>query len=371
MEVADRLQAVCRASDTIARLGGDEFAIIQSAARGSEAAALAARIVSEISGAVELPSGRAQLSCSVGVTVLDDAETGQLEALRQADLALYRAKAQGRGRYCFFEPEMDSALKAKKSLEEDLRAAVERRELQVAYQPIVRADGCIVAVEALARWTHATRGPVSPAAFIPLAEECGLIADIGGFVFRRACRDFADWPSVRVSINLSPVQLRRPDFMERIDRSVADTGVDPRRVDIEITEGVLLQDERRTDILLDGLRARGFQFALDDFGTGYSSLSYLHRYPVQKIKLDRAFVVGLGEGARAKSIVRALVQLARALDLKVIAEGVETEEQLKQLIACGCDLFQGFLFSRPVPAAEIGRMLAAAPARAIAPFTTA
>ena len=356
-EVATRLKKECRAGDTIARLGGDEFAIVMTGTTPAGAASLAARIVAQLAGPVELMSGRAILSCSVGACLIDDAGLEPLEALRQADMALYRAKAQGRGRYCFFEPEMDAIVKSKKALEDDLRLALTERKLEVVYQPIVHDDGEIVALEALTRWRDRARGNVAPSVFIPLAEDSGLISPLGEFVFRRVCEDSLAWPGVRLSVNLSPVQIRRPDLVDRIQKVLEETGADASRFDLEITEGCLLQDDSRTHEVLARLRAMGFGFSLDDFGTGYSSLSYLHRYPVQKIKLDRSFVSRLSEGPQGGLIVASLVLLARALDLKVIAEGVETQDQLVQLVDFGCNQYQGFLFSRPVKRDVVSRLI--------------
>ncbi len=346
-EVAARLKGLCRKGDTIARLGGDEFAIVVAASPPT-VAALASRIVAALAGPVDLLPGIVTLSCSVGATIVSDATTDPLEALRQADLALYRAKAQGSGRYCFFETEMDGAIKAKRALEDDLRLALANNKLDVAYQPIVLADGGLVALEVLARWTDPVRGIVPPSVFIPAAEEAGMINTIGEAVLKRACKDSLTWPDVRISVNLSPMQMRRPDLVDRVRRIFEETGADPSRFDLEITESCLLKDDSITHEVLADLRALGFGFSLDDFGTGYSSLSYLHQYPVQKMKLDRSFVTRLGHGVQSGMIVAALVMLARALELKVIAEGVETQAELDQLIEFGCHQFQGYLFSKPV-----------------------
>jgi EAL domain-containing protein (putative c-di-GMP-specific phosphodiesterase class I) len=272
-------------------------------------------------------------------------------------MALYRAKAQGRGRYCFFEPEMDQAIKARKAFEADLRAAVADGQIKTVYQPLVRADGTIVGAEALARWTHPERGEVPPSVFIPLAEDCDLIGAIGAAVFHRACLDSRDFGDIRVAINVSPVQLRRQGLIDRIKEVLAETGADPRRLDLEITEGCLLRDDVRTHDILNALRGLGFRLVLDDFGTGYSSLSYLHRCPVEKIKLDRSFIVRLDEGDAARLIVSALIQLAKALNLDVVAEGVETEGQLEALRTMGCKAFQGYLFSKPCSKAALVEML--------------
>jgi diguanylate cyclase (GGDEF)-like protein len=356
-EVGQRLTLACREGEMVARLGGDEFAILVANVGAAGVAALAQRLIHRLSGDVRLSRGQAHLSCSIGVGFVSDVSTDEIEILRQADMALYRAKAQGRCRYCFFEPEMDQAIKARKAFEADLRAAVAAGDIKTVYQPLVRSDGVIVGAEALARWTHLERGEVPPGIFIPLAEDCDLIGQIGAAVFRQACLDSRDFGDLRVAVNVSPVQLRRPGVIEQVKAILAETGADPRRLDLEITEGCLLRDDVRTHEILHDLRELGFQLVLDDFGTGYSSLSYLHRYPVEKIKLDRSFIIRLDEGEAARLIVSALIQLAKGLNLNVVAEGVETPAQLEALTAMGCKAFQGYLFSKPCFKAELVRML--------------
>ena len=369
-EVGRRLQAVCRSEDTVARLGGDEFAVVARADEAGGVATLAQRVVEALSGAVQLSAAQVGLSASVGVTILADGELDQAEALRQADLALYRSKERGRGRYTFFEPEMDAVLRHRKQLESDLRVALEEDAVELAYQPLVWADGRISGVEALARWTHAERGVITPGVFIPLAEESGLIGQLSSQLFRRACLDMRAWNDTRMAFNISPVQLRRPGMVERFEALIEATGAEPSLIDLEITEGALLQDDAKTHEVLGAIRRMGFRLVLDDFGTGYSSLSYLHRYPVQKIKLDRAFIARLGVTAEARAIVSALIRMAEALNLRVVAEGVETATQFEMLCELGCSEFQGFLFSRPTSPAAIttllrdGRSLLPAPAYA-------
>ncbi|MBL8549328.1 MAG: EAL domain-containing protein [Hyphomonadaceae bacterium] len=358
-EAARRLAMTCRASDSLARLGGDEFAIVQTDATAHSAAILARRVVETLSGAVELPAGRAFLSCSVGVTLVASAEADATEAMRQADLALYRAKERGRAQFCFFEVEMDAALRARRVLEQDLRDALANGDLELAYQPQVNARGVVTGLEALARWTHPRRGPISPSVFVPVAEECGLIEQLGMFAMRRAFLDSRRWPNLRMSINISAHQLRMRDFIERVAELVRETSIDPMRIELEITEGVLLGDDPETHAALQRLRQMGFSLALDDFGTGYSSLSYLRRFPVNKIKIDRSFVASLGLDSEADAVVAAIVKLARALNLGIIAEGVETNAQRKRLMSAGCDEFQGFLTGRPATAAEIDALNAA------------
>ncbi|MET3664692.1 EAL domain-containing protein [Caulobacter sp. 1776] len=352
-EVARRLKAICRDTDTICRLGGDEFAIIQPDTNPSGAATLAQRVVEGLSGEVDLSIGRAQLSCSVGVAVVSDAEQGQAELLRQADVALYRAKEGGRGRYCFFEPEMDAALRLRKGLERDLRAALDKDALTVAYQPLTDARGAMVGVEALARWSHPERGEISPAIFIPLAEACGLIGAVGAAVFRRACYDSLRWSGLEVSVNVSAIQLSNAGFVDEMVATLAETGARADVFMLEITETALLKDSDGVHEALRRLKRLGFRLALDDFGTGYASLAYLRRHPIDKLKIDRSFVSSIPGNSESMAVASAIVSLAKSLGLKTTAEGVETESQLNALIKLGCAEFQGFLLGRPMPADAI------------------
>ncbi len=355
---ASRISSMIRAGDTLARLGGDEFVIIQTDTDGHSASALAKRIQENLTGTVTLDSGQVFCSCSIGVTLISDADVEPAEALRQADLALYRAKELGRGQYAFFELEMDATIKLRKMLETGLREAIHCEEIDVVYQPQVDHFGTIVGVEALARWTHRERGPISPGYFIPLAEECNLMIDLGAVIMRRAMMDSHRWPGLKVAVNVSATQLRGGQFIPRLKEMMQETGVSATRIEIEITEGVLLNDDHQTQIILKDLRSMGFTIALDDFGTGYSSLSYLGRYPVDKIKIDRSFVSNLGVDAEADAVIRAIVKLAKALHLNIVAEGVETKQQRSILKQAGCPIIQGFLFSKPVKVEEIDALLA-------------
>ena len=352
-EVARRLQAICRETDTICRLGGDEFAIIQPDTTPAGCATLAQRVVEGLSGELDLSIGRAELSCSVGVAVVSDADQGQAEMLRQADVALYRAKEAGRGRYCFFEPEMDAALRLRKGLERDLRAAIDQERLTVAYQPLTDARGVILGVEALARWNDPERGDISPAIFIPLAESTGLIAAIGRLVFRRACYDSLRWSGLEVSVNVSALQLSLPGFVDEIEQILAETGAEASGFVLEITETALLKDSDGVHDALRRIKRLGFRLALDDFGTGYASLAYLRRHPIDKLKIDRSFVSNLSPDVEATSVAGAIISLAKSLGLKTTAEGVETQGQFDTLVKLGCVEFQGFLLARPMPAHEI------------------
>ncbi len=354
---AAKIATMIRSSDTLARLGGDEFVIVQTDTDGHSAASLAKRVLEALTGVVNLESGQVFSSCSIGVTLLVDGEIEAAEALRQADLALYRAKDLGRGQYAFFEIEMDATIKLRKTMETGLREAMHVEGIDVVYQPQVDHFGTIVGVEALCRWTHPARGPVSPGYFIPLAEECGLMNELGTLVMRRAMQDARRWPGLKVAINVSATQLRTPDFLRTVKSLLDETRTPASQIEIEITEGVLLNDDHSTQIVLRDLRHMGFSIALDDFGTGYSSLGYLSRYPVDKIKIDRSFVANLGVDPEAEAVIRAIVKLSKALNLNIVAEGVETRAQKTILRATGCNIIQGFLFSRPVAVAAIDEVV--------------
>lgn len=360
MAAARRISDICRRSDTFARLSGDEFAIVQLDANPLAASRLAERIVKAMAQPMELSGGRVHISCSLGVNIVSeiprDAKISAAEILRQADLALYRAKHNGRDQYSFFEPEMDAVMRMRREIEIDLRKAVSEGGLRMVYQPQADKSGRIIGVEALVRWRHPTRGEISPALFIQVAEECGLINEIGLFTLRESFRASHRWKGLKVAINISASQLRMRDFHRQLSELVEECEVDPRNFELEITEGLLLGDDPVTHDTLMKLRNMGFSIALDDFGTGYSSLSYLQRYPIDKIKIDRSFVANLGVESEARAVVRAIVKLARALRLHVIAEGVETDEQREYLINIGCEEIQGFLYSQPVDPEAIAIM---------------
>ena len=354
---AQKINGMIRSGDTLARLGGDEFVIIQTDTDGLSSAALAKRVLEGLTGTVNLESGQVFSSCSIGVTLIHDGEIEAAEALRQADLALYRAKDMGRGQYAFFEVEMDATIKLRKTLEAGLREAIQVEDIDVVYQPQVDHFGNIVGVEALCRWSHPTRGPVSPAYFIPLAEECGLMLDLGALVMRRAMTDARRWPGLKVAINVSATQLRYTGFIGQVKKMLEETGTAAEQIEIEITEGVLLNDDNTTQMILRDLRHMGFSIALDDFGTGYSSLGYLSRYPVDKIKIDRSFVSNLGVDPEAEAVIRAIVKLSKALNLNIVAEGVETRAQKTILRQTGCNIIQGYIFSKPVAFTAIDEIM--------------
>ncbi len=358
--VADRLKSCLRETDLVARLGGDEFAIVQEdASQPMDATALARRLVEILAEPFEVEGHRIVIGASVGIALASDGLDGADTMLKSADLALYRAKSDGRGTWAFFETEMDTLMQARRLLEIDLRGALANNQLEVFYQPLVEASqGAISGFEALLRWRHPERGMVSPADFIPLAEEIGLIGQIGAWVLHRACADVASWPGdLKVAVNLSPAQFRNSALAREVAQSLCDTGLDPKRLELEVTESLLLGNDASVLGVLHELRAIGVRIAMDDFGTGYSSLSYLRRFPFDKIKIDQSFVRELGEQKDSAAIVRAVVSLGRSLGMAVNAEGVETEGQFAALRAEGCGEVQGYLFSKPRPACEIPGLL--------------
>ncbi|RTL49533.1 MAG: EAL domain-containing protein [Bradyrhizobiaceae bacterium] len=358
--VADRLRACVREIDTVARLGGDEFAIIQSETEDpNDAGRLARRIVECIGAPYEFNGQRIVVGCSVGISLAPNDGTSGEKLLKNADVALYRAKTDGRGIWRFFEPEMDAALQRRRALELDLREAMEKEQFEVYYQPIydLRLDR-ISGFEALLRWNHPVRGMVSPDQFIPVAEEIGLIIPLGEWVLKRACERAALWPGdLKIAINVSSVQFRSPRLVEAVTTALRLSQLAPGRVELEITESVLLTNSAETLATLHQLRTLGIRIALDDFGTGYSSLSYLRSFPFDKLKIDQSFVGDLTADEGSKLIVRAIVSLGKSLGMRTTAEGVRTIQQLNDVAAEGCSEAQGYLFSKPVPDTEIGSLI--------------
>ncbi|WP_027576429.1 EAL domain-containing protein [Bradyrhizobium sp. WSM1743] len=359
-EVGRRLKATVGENDTVARLGGDEFAVVQIG-RSDETAArsLAGRLVEVISAPYEIDDHQIVIGVSIGISLSPQDGSNPDELLKNADLALYRAKADGRGTYRFFETGMDARAQARRLLEMDLRAALQRDEFQVYYQPIRDvASGRVVAFEALLRWNHPQRGLIAPISFIRLAEETGLIVPLGEFVLRSACTDAATWPDdVDVAVNLSPVQFKSPILIASVTEALAASGLEAHRLELEITESVLLQNSEATLTTLHELRAMGVRISLDDFGTGYSSLSYLRSFPFDKIKIDRSFVSELTTREDSMAIIRAVTGLGRSLGIVTTAEGVENDAQLELLRREGCTQAQGYLFSKPRPASDVAMML--------------
>jgi len=367
-EVANRLRNCVRETDTVSRLSGDEFAILQVALKEpAEATNLARRIVDAFAEPYDLEGHQAAVGTSVGIAIapVDGSDPDQI--MRNADLALYRAKADGRGTYRFFEPEMDNRMQARRALEADLKRAIAEHEFTLHYQSIVNLKSKqIGAFEALLRWNHPTRGMIEPADFIPLAEEAGLIVPLGEWVIRQACRDAVSWPEhIRVAVNLSPVQLRSGNLVPTVAAATTSSGLEPARLELEITETVMIQDIEATLETLNKLRAIGVRISMDDFGTGYSSLSHLRKFPFDTIKIDRSFVHDMGVGEDTVAIVRAVSALGKSLGMTTTAEGVETAEQLERVESEGYTEVQGFLFSRPAPASEIANLLAKNPSNVL------
>ncbi|WP_083467717.1 putative bifunctional diguanylate cyclase/phosphodiesterase [Methylobacterium tarhaniae] len=359
-EVAERLRACLDADGLVARLGGDEFAILGPGGR-DVLLGLADRIIAALGRPFALDGQDVTIGASVGIALAPEHGDDPDGLLRKADTALYAAKADGRRTRRLFEPAMDAALQSRRALERDLRAAIAAEALEVHYQPLVATGSlAVTGCEALLRWRHPDRGFVSPGAFIPVAEETGLIAPLGEWVLRRACREAAGWPGgVRVAVNLSPAQFRTPDLVGTVARALAESGLDPARLELEITEQVMLEESTANVAVLHRLRGLGVRIAIDDFGTGYASLSYLQAFPFDKIKIDRSFTAAVGREATAVAIVQAVIGLGASLGITTLAEGVETEAQLAFLRRSGCGEVQGFLFSRPVPADELRGLLAA------------
>jgi diguanylate cyclase (GGDEF)-like protein/PAS domain S-box-containing protein len=365
--VGERLKGELREGDTVARLGGDEFAVLQTGIDDpDDAGSLAGRLIEIVSAPYEIDGHLVTIGVSIGISVGPGDGEDCDRLLKSADMALYRAKAEGRGAYCFFEAEMDARLQARRRLELDLRAALVSEALEVHYQPLVDiAGGEIVGFEALVRWNHAERGSVSPAEFIPIAEETGLVNSLGAFVLKRACKDAASWPGdTKVAVNLSTLQFRSGTLFTQVKQALDDAGLAPARLELEITESLLLEKSDQVLATLHALRALGVRISMDDFGTGYSSLSYLRSFPFDKIKIDRSFVHNLGDNTDSQAIVRAIVSLGTSLGITITAEGVETESDLACLRAEGCHQGQGFLFAKAVPVLEAMRLLDAGRPRA-------
>ncbi len=358
--VSSRLRMCLRDSDVVARFGGDEFAVLQLGLTGAqEASALADRIVKFMSEPYDIEGQNIVIGASAGIALApDDGETPD-QLLKNADTALYRAKEDGRRIFRFFEPGMDARLRARRTLELDLRKALLAGEFELYYQPLVTlATGFISGFEALLRWHHPSRGMVAPGEFIPVAEEIGLIVPLGEWVLRQACADAAAWPDdLKVAVNLSPVQFKNVNLTEVVSAALASAGLPAARLELEVTESILLEESKLNLATLHKLRALGVSISMDDFGTGYSSLSYLRAFPFDKIKIDRSFVSHLDEGRESLTIVQAIAQLGLSLCIPTTAEGVETEMQLEWLRQAGCTEMQGYLFSRPIPASEIVELL--------------
>ena len=354
-----RLSHTLRGGDLVARLGGDEFAVISSIAGDSEQMmALAQRIIGAICAPYIINGQNIIIGASLGIAMVDNKCGTATDIMRYADMALYRAKNEGRNRACIYDAAMDADLSSRKLLEADLREAIKNDRLRLVYQPVVNKSGeVVVGVEALCRWTHPTRGEIPPSEFIAIAEHSGLIIELGNWVLRRACMDGKAWPDLTIAVNVSSLQFRRIDFVEVVEKILNETRFNPARLELELTESVLLGNVDTAEAAMVRLKALGVRLALDDFGTGYSSLLYLRRFPFDKLKIDRSFVRSIEKAADAAAIVHAIVSLGRGLGMQVTAEGVETADQQLFLRAAGVHSMQGFRFGRPVTVAEISARL--------------
>jgi diguanylate cyclase (GGDEF)-like protein len=368
--VADRLREMLRPEDFVARFGGDEFVVFQqNIASAEDAASLARRIVDRLSERYKIDNHLVEIGASVGIAMTSPPGISADTLLKNADMALYRAKADGRGTFCFFRDEMALTVEARRILELDLRKALANEEFELFYQPLVNLkSGRISTCEALLRWNHPVRGTVSPIDIIPVAEDMGLIVDLGRWILRKACMECMKWPeNVNVAVNFSPQQFHQRDVLSEVRYALEVSGLPAHRLEIEITESSLLRNTQLTHDVLSQLRAIGVRISLDDFGTGYSSLSYLHNFPLQKVKIDRSFLEGI-DSDRPLTLLRGVARLSADLGMSVVVEGIETNEQLELISADGTVTeAQGYLFSRPVPAVRVRQLLNASHGRRLPP----
>ncbi len=362
--VGERLQQALRDVDVVCRLGGDEFAIVQpDVANREHSARLAERLLRVFAESFELGPHEIFIGVSIGVAITDGHTTSLSEFMQQADLALYRAKDEGRNTYRFFEGALNAAVRRRVALSQDLRGAVERDELFLEYQPQIRLeDSRIVGVEALLRWRHPRLGIIAPTELVPIAEGAGLIDEVGDWVLQTSCVQAQNWrsrglPALPVAVNVSALQVREPGFGDNVSRILADSGLEPAYLELELTENVLMEAKEHVGAAVENLRELGVGISLDDFGRGYASLDYVRRYPLSKIKIDSSFVHDMLTNHKSAAIVGAVIDLAAKLDLPVIAEGVEHVDLVERLADEGCMAVQGFYFSRPVPADEMEELL--------------
>jgi len=356
-ETADRLRRALRETDLVARIGGDEFAIIQTDEADQRGAAteLAKRVIALLSAPYEINGTEVNVGTSIGIAMAAGGDVDSDVLMKQADLALYRTKSEGRNGYCFYDSSMTADADARRQLEADLRDAISADEIEIHYQPILHVKTRkLFALEALARWRHRDKGFVPPSAFIPLAEETGLIIPLGEQVLRKACATATLWPpSVKVAVNISAVQFSKCDLFELVTRTLAETGLPPKRLELEITETALLEKEVGVLSTLQELRRLGISISLDDFGTGYSSLRYLTTFPIDQIKIDRSFTQNITHRADCAAVVASVLALGSGLGVATVAEGVETKQQFDILRASGVNYVQGYLFGAPCPAEKL------------------
>ncbi len=358
MAVAERLTQALGPEDFLSRFGGDEFAVLRRAASEEAANELARRLSGAFAESFDVCGQHVRMTASIGIAIGPGHGASPEELMRAADIALYQGKNHGRDRAMVFCAEMAAEVEQRREVEVELHSALLAGDLTLRYQPLIAcADGRVAGVEALLRWDHPRKGEISPATFVPLAEETGLMPALGAFVLDRAFQDAARWPDIEVAINLSPVQFRHVDLLEVLERLIAKRGVDPKRIVLEVTEGVLLESSDRNRQTLDAIRALGFKVALDDFGTGYSSLRYLSDFRFDKIKIDRAFVTGIEERKRAMTIIQSVIAMGRGVGMGICADGVETEAEASIMRLLGVTELQGFYFSRAIPADDVAAML--------------
>jgi diguanylate cyclase (GGDEF)-like protein len=362
--IANRLRNCVRAPDTVSRQGGDEFIVLLQGVNQPEDAAVAARrLLDSVAESYSMGQHNLHITTSIGVSLYPDDGPDAETLIKNADTAMYQAKEHGRQSFQFFKAEMNVRAVERQSIEEDLRRALERNEFALHYQPkIDLATGAITGVEALLRWTHPTRGSISPAQFIPIAEDTGLILPIGAWVLREACTQAQAWveaglPMGTIAVNVSAIELRNADFLREMLSTLCDSGLDPRSLELELTESVLMKNSGSAASVLQSIREKGVRIAIDDFGTGFSSLSYLRKFPLDALKIDQSFIRQIVTSSDDTAIVSAIISMGQSLKLRVIAEGVETTEDLTFLQQLKCDEAQGYYFSRPVPAERCADLL--------------
>jgi len=354
MAVARRLQEHVTAQDFLSRFGGDEFAVLRQSNDVNAAADLAERLRCAFEDAFDVYGQHVRMTASIGIAQAPDHGGSPQELMRHADIALYQGKNQGRDRAMLFCAEMAAEVEQRREVELELQAALTSGDLRLHYQPVIScAHGKVTGLEALLRWKHPTMGDISPAVFVPIAEEAGIMPALGAFVLEKAFQEAKSWPDLDVAINLSPVQFRHVHLVELLEDLLKKYDVNPSRVILEVTEGVLMESTDRNRQILDAVRALGFKIALDDFGTGYSSLRYLCDFRFDKIKIDRAFVTGIHERKRAMTIIQSVVTLGRGLGMDIVAEGVETEAEASVMRLVGVTELQGFFFSQAVPPEKV------------------